>query len=85
MKFLCGLYQSKKDNKALKKDEYLTPLHLLIPDKEGHTALDLALKKQRTKSFELMVEMIEEFDTMSFSKMMINVIPYMVESPSNLI
>lgn len=85
MKFLCGLYQSKKDNKALKKDEYLTPLHLLIPDKEGHTALDLALKKQRTKSFELMIEMIEEFDTMSFSKMMINVIPYMVESPSNLI
>jgi hypothetical protein len=66
MKFICGLYQNKKDEKSLKENEYLSPLCLLIPDKEGHTALDLALKKQRTKSFELMVEMIQEFSTISF-------------------
>jgi hypothetical protein len=63
----------------------LTPLTLLIPDKNGDTALDLALKHQRTKSFELMIEMIEEFETISISKMMISVIPYMIESPSSLI
>jgi hypothetical protein len=32
-----------------------------------------------------MIEMIEEFDSMSISKMMLSVIPYMIQSPSNFI
>lgn len=79
------MYQNQKDEKSLKQEEYFTPLCLLVPDKHGNTALDLALKLQRTKSFELMIEMIEEFNTMSISKMMISVIPYMIGSPSSLI
>ena len=72
------MYKSKKQEKTLKDNEYYTPLSLLIPDNEGNTALDLALKNQRTKSFELMIEMIEEFETNSISKMMLSVIPYMI-------
>jgi len=60
-------------------------LSLLVPDNQGCTALDLALKHQRTKSFEQMIEMLEMFETMSISKMMLSVIPYMIKSPSNFI
>ena len=85
MQLICSMYKNQKDEKILKENEYYTPLSLLIPDNQGNTALDLALKKQRTKSFELMIEMIEEFETMSISKMMLSVIPYMIQSPSNFI
>ena len=44
MQFICNMYQNQKDEKSLAKEEYFTPLCLLVPDKEGSTALDLALK-----------------------------------------
>ena len=82
MQVICDLYKNQKDEKILKENEYYTPLNLLIPDNEGESALALALKNQRTTSFELMIEMIEMFETMSISKMMLSVIPYMIKSPS---
>mgnify|MGYP006091490383 FL=1 len=78
MQVICSMYKNQKDEKTLQENEYYSPLSLLIPDNQGNTALDLALKQQRTKSFELMIEMIEEFETMSISKMMLSVIPYMI-------
>jgi hypothetical protein len=38
------MYKNQKDEKTLKENEYYTPLSLLIPDNQGNTALDLALK-----------------------------------------
>ena len=85
MQVLCNMYKNQKDEKILKEDEYFTPLQLLIPDNQGNTALDLAMKMQRTKSFELMIEMLQNFETTSISKMMLSVIPFMIQSPSNII
>ena len=62
--YINNLYISSKEEKSLGRNEYFTPLCLLKPDREGNSALDLALKKQRLKSFELMIEILEDFPTM---------------------
>ena len=44
MQLLCNMYKNLKDEKILNQNEYFTPLSLLIPDNQGFSALDLALK-----------------------------------------
>ena len=63
---------------ALKECELNTPLTLLHPDPQGMTALDVALKLQRPKSFLLMLDMLIGYDNLMLSKMMLSVIPYMI-------
>lgn len=78
IKYVHYLYLSQLGEKMLNQREYHTPLVILKPDPQGHSALDLALMKQRIKSFELMLEMLEGFKCIMISKMMIKCMPHMV-------
>jgi ankyrin repeat protein len=51
------------------------PLVILHPDDNGDTALEIALKKQRPKCFELMIDMLEDYQEFFISKMMLNSFP----------
>jgi hypothetical protein len=70
--------------KAAKEDHLLTqqdqnmPLVILNPDENGDTALELALKKQRPKCFELMIDLLEDYESFFLSKMMLNSFPQMI-------
>ena len=59
------------------------PLTLLHPDADGNTALDIAIKAKRPKSFELMIDLIEPFDTFCLSKMILSVLPNMINEGSD--
>lgn len=54
------------------------PLVILSPDKDSKTAIDIAIKNKRLKSMELMLDLLEDYPSISLSKMMLNSIPYMV-------
>lgn len=49
-----------EDNLLTRQDENM-PLVILHPDDNGDTALEIALKKQRPKCFELMIDMLEDY------------------------
>jgi len=61
------------------------PLTLLHPDKNGKTALDLAIELERPKSFELMVDMLEPLNNYCLSKMMLDSFPHMITQGSDMI
>ena len=66
--------------------EKLVPLVILIPDKMGQTALDLALKFQRPQVFELMIDMLKPLSEYScISRHMLKSFPIMVEKSSVMI
>lgn len=44
---------------------------MLNPDSDGKTALDLAIDQLAPKSFEMMIDMLEEFPDFCLSKMML--------------
>lgn len=69
--------EAKEDNKLTKADENM-PLVLLHPDKDGSTALEIALKKQRPKCHEIMIDMLCGYDKQFLSKMMLNSMPEML-------
>ena len=48
-------------------------------DLGGKTALDVALSVERPYSFELMVDMLEDFDNFCLSKMMLKTFPNMIQ------
>lgn len=58
---------------------------ILHPDLTGRTALDIAIENERPKCFELMLDMLEDFNGMCLSKMMLQSFPYMILSGSDLI
>ena len=70
---------------ALKQNNMLTqavkyiPLVLLNPDYNGKTALELAVELHRPKTFELMLNLLAQFDEFCFSKMMLTVMPKMLQ------
>ena len=45
---------------------------------DGETALTVALNVERPKSFELMVDLLEDFDNFCLSKMMLSSFPNMI-------
>jgi hypothetical protein len=61
------------------------PLVILNPDENGDTALELALKKQRPKCFELMIDLLEDYESFFLSKMMLNSFPQMIHQSTDLI
>ena len=61
------------------------PLVLLYPANNGETALDTALKKQRPKSFELMIDILGQFDGLFLSKMMLKCLPRMINMGTDMI
>lgn len=61
------------------------PLVLLHPDPNGKTALDLALERKVPISFEMMVDLLEDFPHFCLSKMMLRAFPSMIESGSPIV
>lgn len=50
-----------RDDVDVTKQDLNTPLMILNPDIDGKTALDVALGSDRTLTFELMLDMLEDF------------------------
>lgn len=75
---------AKEENKLLKGEENM-PLVILHPNKFGKSALDIAIRKQRVKSFELMVNLLEPFENFTISKMMLNCFSSMLSLDSEMI
>ena len=67
-----------RDDVDVTKQDLNTPLMILNPDIDGKTALDVALGSDRTLTFELMLDMLEDFKGQCISKMMISVLPHML-------
>lgn len=64
------------------------PLVCLYPSygkKGGNTALDVALSEERPYSFELMIDMLEDFDNFCLSKMMLTTFPNMIQMNTSVI
>ena len=59
------------------------PLMLLQPDKSGYTALYYSIQRESPKSFELMVHILNDFDNICLSKMLLKSLPVILahESP----
>jgi hypothetical protein len=71
-------YMNLKDNNILSQDDKYMPLVLLNPDYNGKTAIELAVDRQRPKPFELMINLLAQFDDLCFTKMMMNCLPKML-------
>jgi hypothetical protein len=74
-----------KENGQITNTEENMPLVMLHPDENGETALDLAIRLERPRSFELMIDLLEPFDNFSLSKMLLNSFPHMISESSDLI
>jgi len=64
------------------------PLVCLYPakgGKSGETALDVALSMMRPHSFELMIDMLEDFDNFCLSRMMLTSFPNMCQLNTSII
>ena len=71
-------YKQAYEDGVLKDEEKYMPLVLLHPDNDGKTALDAAIEAERPKSFELMIDLLETFDNVCLSKMMLQSFPQMI-------
>lgn len=69
-----------RDDVEVTKEDLNTPLMILSPDLNGYTALDLTLNSDRNLTFELMLDMLEDFKSICISKMMISVFPHMLNT-----
>ena len=67
------------------KEDLNTPLMILNPDVKGLTALDITLNNDRNLTFELMLDMLEDYKSICISKMMISVFPHMLNTQSDIV
>lgn len=86
-----------KADKTLTPEQEFMPLVSLYPaptinsgnegeeKKDGETALDVALAENRPHSFELIVDMLEDFDNFCLSKMMLTSFPNMIKMNTEVI
>jgi hypothetical protein len=63
--------------------ELRIPLMLLQPDRKGYTALYYSIQQESPKSFELMVHILNDFDNICLTKMILKSLPVILahESP----
>ena len=78
-------FLNAKQDGNLKPSEVNTPLTLLHPDPKGKIALDVALEMNRPKSFELMIDMLTGYSEYMLSKLMLSVVPYMIDQSNDTI
>ena len=78
-------FKTAKEDHMLTMQDKNMPLVILHPDDNGNTALELALKKQRPKCFELMIDMLEDYESFFLSKMMLNSFPQMIAQSTDMI
>ena len=65
------MYFDEKLNGVLTTIDKTLPLQIVNPNNEGKTALYLAVASQSPKAFECMIELLENFDDLCISKMML--------------
>jgi hypothetical protein len=58
------------------------PLMLLQPDRKGYTALYYSIQQESPKSFELMVHVLNDFDNICISKMILKSLPVILAHQS---
>jgi hypothetical protein len=85
MEMIHEKFLNAKEEGYLKPSELHTPLTLLHPDPDGKIALDIALKMNRPKSFELMVDMLTSYSDFMLSKLMLSVVPYMINDANETV
>jgi len=88
MKMIRDKYLNSKADKVLTPEQLNMPLVCLYPSygkKGGNTALDVALSEERPYSFELMIDMLEDFDNFCLSKMMLTTFPNMIQMNTSVI
>jgi len=71
-------FRSALEDDLLTDEDRFMPLVMLHPDINGKTSLDMAIKLERPKSFELMIDMLEPFNNFCLSKMILNSFPHMI-------
>jgi len=88
MKMIRDKYLNAKADKVLTAEQLNMPLVCLYPShgkKGGNSALDVALSEERPYSFELMIDMLEDFDNFCLSKMMLTTFPNMIQMNTSVI
>lgn len=78
-------YMTLKDNNMLLPTQKYIPLVLLNPDYDGMTALELAVELHRPKTFDLMINLLSQFDEFCISRMMLNVLPKMLQQETDIV
>ena len=68
-----------KLNNQLQESEENIPLVMLLPNFNNQTALNIAIKKFRPRCFELMLDMLSNFQQHMLTKMMLDCIPDMIK------
>lgn len=69
------------DNELTESEKQMSFV-ILRPDPYGKTAIDIAYEKERPRSADLMLEMLEPFNDCQFSKLLISSMPNMVREGS---
>jgi|TARA_B110000285_G_scaffold200858_1_gene235036 hypothetical protein len=78
-------FKDAKHNNQLTKADEKMPLIMLYPNKEKRTALDIALRSQVPKAFELLIDLLEPFDSLFITKMLLSCFPFMISMSSEFI
>lgn len=83
MEMINKKFKEAEDDELLTEADKNMPLVLLSPDKDQNTALEIAMKMQRPRCFELMIDMLTGYDASFLSKMMLNSLPEMISTSSD--
>jgi len=82
MKLIHDGYNQSITNDKFADDPSLVSVPLLLLNnynKDGKMALELALKGKKPQNFEMMIDMVKDFEDMCLSKQMLVCLPYMVK------
>ena len=71
-------FKDAEEDKLLTKFNEYMPLAILHPNENNMTALENSLKEQRPRCFELMLEMLCNYEHQFLSKMMLESMPEMI-------
>jgi hypothetical protein len=75
IQFVHDKFLLKKAEGTLSSFQDRIPLMLLQPDKAGYSALYYSIQQESPKSFELMVHILNDFDNICLSKMILKSMP----------
>jgi hypothetical protein len=75
IQFMHDKYKQEVAYGTLSAYDHKIPLLLLAPDFEGYSGLYHAIKEESPKSFELMCSLLNDFDYICLSKMILKSLP----------